>query len=160
MSRTHRLTTTAGTVLAVAALAAGPAWGQSQDLRSPDTRDAAQGRWPVSHQDLRSPDAVDAARASSPAGTTVQDLRSPDTQDAANGRWPVASTDTPQDLRSPDARDAAERRTPVIVRVERPVDTGLSWDSAAVGALASAGLLFALAGIALLVSRRRLRAAV
>jgi hypothetical protein len=38
----------------------------SQDLRSPDTRDAAEGRttasvWPALPQDLRSPDAQDAA---------------------------------------------------------------------------------------------------
>ncbi len=41
MSRIHRLTTAAGTALTVAALAASPAWAQSQDLRSPDARDAA-----------------------------------------------------------------------------------------------------------------------
>src|SRR3954471_2951770 len=97
MSRIHRLTTAAGTTLAVAALVAGPASAQ-QDLRSPDTRDAAAGRYPaVVHQDLRSPDA----------------------RDAAEGRYPAASPELRQDLRSPDARDAAEHRTPVIVRVER-----------------------------------------
>jgi hypothetical protein len=112
MSRIHRLTTAAGTALAVAALAAGSASAQSQDLRSPDTRDAAEGRYPaVVHQDLT----------------------------------------------SPDARDAAERRTPVIVRVGRSADTGMSWDSAAIGALAAAGLLISLAGAGALVSRRRVR---
>jgi hypothetical protein len=61
-----------------------------------------------------------------------------------------------QDLRSPDTRDAAEGRTaPVVVRVDRVSDTGLSWDSAGIGALVTAGLLTALAGAFLLVSRRR-----
>ena len=136
MSRIHRLTTAAGTALAVAALAAGPASAQSQDLRSPDTRDAAAGRYPaVVHQDLRSPDA----------------------RDAAEGRYPAASPEPRQDLRSPDARDAAEHRTPVIVRVERSEATGMSWDSAAIGALAAAGLLISLAGVGALVTRRRVR---
>jgi hypothetical protein len=69
MSRIHRLTTAAGTTLAVMAIAAGPASAQSQDLRSPDARDASA--------------------ASSVAGTTSgarQDLRSPDSRDAAEGR--------------------------------------------------------------------------
>ena len=41
-------------------------------------------------QDLRSPDTRDAARTSSLAGTTepAQDLRSPDARDAAEGRLP------------------------------------------------------------------------
>ena len=49
----------------VATLAAsGSAAAQSQDLRSPDARDAATAPPPVTapHQDLRSPDARDAAR--------------------------------------------------------------------------------------------------
>jgi hypothetical protein len=69
MSRIHRLTTAAGTILAVMAIAAGPANAQSQDLRSPDARDASA--------------------TSSVAGTTSgarQDLRSPDSRDAAAGR--------------------------------------------------------------------------
>ena len=65
-----------------------------------------------------------------------------------------------QDLRSPDARDAATR-VPVVVRVApaAPADSGLSWDSAAIGALAGAGLLISMAGGGLLVVRRRPRPA-
>jgi hypothetical protein len=58
----HRLTRSAALGLALAALAAPAASAQQQDLRSPDTRDAAQ------------------------AAQAAQDLRSPDTRDAAEGR--------------------------------------------------------------------------
>jgi hypothetical protein len=105
----HRITTTAGTLLATTALVTAPA------LAAP-------------HQDLRSPDARDAA----------------------------ARAVTRQDLRSPDARDAATRSaTPVVVRVAP--EPGFEWDSAAIGALAGAGLLISLAGGGLLVTRRRPR---
>ena len=53
--RNSRVTTTATICLALAATGAVPAFGQQQDLRSPDARDTAQ----IS-QDLRSPDARDA----------------------------------------------------------------------------------------------------
>jgi hypothetical protein len=106
----HRITTTAGTLLATTALFTTPALA-------------------AGHQDLRSPDARDAA----------------------------ARAVTRQDLRSPDARDAATRSaTPVVVRVGAP-DPGFEWDSAAIGALAGAGLLISLAGGGLLVTRRRPR---
>jgi hypothetical protein len=83
-----------------------------------------------------------------------QDLRSPDARDAA-----VRSVTSPQDLRSPDARDASTRTvTPVVVRVAG-TDSGLEWDSAAIGALAGAGLLISLAGGGVLITRRRPRAA-
>jgi hypothetical protein len=55
--RHHRITRFAAAALALAAFAA-PAHA-SQDLRSPDTRDAALA--PVRPQDLRSPDTRDAA---------------------------------------------------------------------------------------------------
>jgi len=141
--RHHRLITATSSALVVAALAAGPAAAQSQDLRSPDARDAAAGRLPTTAQ------------------VASQDLRSPDARDAA-GR-PAATTQVAsQDLRSPDARDAADGRkpgpVPVIVRVpaESPqVDDGVDWDSVAIGALTAAGLLFALAGMFALVSHHR-----
>ena len=113
MKRIHRLTTAASTVLLVAVFAASPAWAQTQDLRSPDARDAAAGHVKTA---------------------------------------PVAGS---EDLRSPDARVPAERTTPVVVRVEQEPDAGMSWDSAAIGALIAAGLLVALAGAATLVARRR-----
>jgi hypothetical protein len=109
----HRITTTAGTLLATVALAT-PALAQS------------------GHQDLRSPDARDAAAAA-----------------AATPR---------QDLRSPDARDAARPARPVVVEVAR-ADAGFAWDSAAIGALAGAGLLLSVAGGSVLVTRRRPRTA-
>jgi hypothetical protein len=139
MSRIHRLTTTAGTVLVVATLgAAGPAWAQSQDLRSPDAREAS-------------------VAASTTPGAQGQDPRSADARDA--GIAGTTSATHVQDLRTPDARAAGEG-TPVVVHVEPAADDGMSWDSAAVGALIAAGALISLAGIAALVSRRRTRPAV
>ena len=57
--RHHRSTRAAAVGLVLAALAAPTAVAQQQDLRSPDTRDAA--RTTQTRQDLRSPDARDAA---------------------------------------------------------------------------------------------------
>jgi hypothetical protein len=94
-----------------------------------------------------------AAAFAAPAAAQNQDLRSPDARDAAAA---AMSPSPSQDLRSPDARDAATRSvTPVVVRVSRPGDTGLAWDSAAIGALAGAGLLISLAGGGMLITRRR-----
>jgi hypothetical protein len=70
----------------------------SQDLRSPDNRDAALATaQPPARTDLRSPDTRDAALAAAqpPART---DLRSPDTRDAA-----LAATGTPSTPPSPVA---------------------------------------------------------
>jgi len=58
--RQHRITRSAALGLALAALAAPAAMGQ-QDLRNPDTRDAAVVPAADMLQNLRSPDAVDAA---------------------------------------------------------------------------------------------------
>jgi hypothetical protein len=118
MSRIHRLVIVAGATLTTAAIAAGPA---AADPHAQDTHQRV-----VAQQ---------------------QDLRSPDTRDAAQG--------TGQDLRSPDARDAAVGRDPVVVQIDRASDGGLSWDSAGIGALVSAGLMFSLAGAFVLLSRRR-----
>ena len=60
--RHHRVTRSAAVGLALAALAASTATAQQQDLRSPDTRDAAR------------------------AAQTPRDLRSPDSRDDAAGR--------------------------------------------------------------------------
>jgi hypothetical protein len=65
------------------------ALAQSQDLRSPDARDAAAGVSPQTQYVL------------------PQDLRSPDARDAAAGISQQTQYVLPQDLRSPDARDAA-----------------------------------------------------
>ena len=87
-----RQTITRTTSLAViaAALAAGPAVAQ-QDLRSPDTRDAAEPTRIVLHRsgyvvgsDLRSRDAAVRAETAAAASVVRTDLRSPDARDAAN----------------------------------------------------------------------------
>ena len=82
MFRTHKLIATTTAALALAAPAAAVA---QQDLRSPDSRDAAVGV----RQDLRSPDAREAA-------TVVrQDLRSADARDAAVRPTPVPAAPSP-----------------------------------------------------------------
>jgi hypothetical protein len=134
MPRIEHLTAVTGSLLAAAVLAAGPAGAHAVDVRSPDTRDGASR-----------------PTAAGP------DLRSPDTRDGA-----TRPTAVRHDLRSPDARDSGIRRAPHVVAptVTRPVvapETGLDWQSAGIGALASAGLLISLAGGGLLVVRRRPR---
>jgi hypothetical protein len=113
----HRITTTAGTLLATATLAAAPA---------------------------------------AAAEPTTRDLRSPDARDAAA----VAMAQSPsQDLRSPDTRDAANPVRPVVVQIPAtPLDAGFEWDSAAIGALAGAGLMISIVGGSVLITRRRPRA--
>ena len=141
MSRIQTLTTLASTVLLAVALGAGPAYAQSDDLRSADARDAgtpaAVGtEVPASlGSDLRTADARDAG---TPAAVTAEAPASPGS-----------------DLRTADAREGAATATPVVVQVASDPDTGMSWDSAAIGALIAAGLLVSLAGMAVLVSRRR-----
>ena len=99
MSRIQRLITAASTALLVAALAAGPAYAQSDDMRSPDAIDAGT------------------PAVASTAAADVLDARSPDAIDA--GTPAVASTAAADvlDARSPDARDAGEGATPVVVQV-------------------------------------------
>ena len=98
-----------------------------------------------------------AALAAAPAAAVQDDLRTPDARDA--GLPAVVTPQDGADLRTPDARDAGAGATPVVVRVTQP-DTGISWDSAAIGAIAAAGLLISAAGTAGLVSRRRTRPAI
>ncbi len=117
--------------LAIAAVTA-PV-GLANDLRSPDTRDAADGRIVTS---------------------VSTDLRSPDTRDAANGR----SVEMPIDLRSPDARDAADGRivseTPTaVVAVDGP--GGFDWIDAGVGAATAFGLSLLAAGLFVLGQQYR-----
>ena len=77
--RSHRFARTAMLALAISALAVPTAAAStvppSQDLRSPDTRDAAG--------------AVEAQQAAVPG----QDLRSPDSRDAADGRGTFSAPD-------------------------------------------------------------------
>src|SRR4051794_20214237 len=69
----HGIARTVATTIAIGAVLA-PAAAAQQDLRSPDTRDAAERAQRT--QDLRSPDTRDAAERAQ----RTQDLRSPDTR--------------------------------------------------------------------------------
>jgi hypothetical protein len=151
MPRTQLIITTAALVAACAVPAAAAA--QGQDLRSPDTRDAATAAQQQSYQDLRSPDARDAA----PVETAqYSDLRSPDARDA--GRTP--DTSVTQDLRSPDARDAGrppvQVATPVVEIREAP-GSGFDWGDAGIGAAGMFALFSIAAGLTILAGGRRRR---
>ena len=131
--RHHRLTRSAALGLALVALAAPTAAAQSQDLRSPDNRDATV------------------------AAEDGQDLRNPDTRDAA------IATQVRQDLRNPDARDAAEARGTfsapevTVLKLDQPspsVAGGLDWGDAGIGAGSMLALMLGL-GITLAVLHRR-----
>ncbi len=152
MRRTQLIITTAALVATCAVPATAAA--QSQDLRSPDARDAATAAEAQSYQDLRSPDARDAATASEPR--QYSDLRSPDARDA--GRTP--DTSVAQDLRSPDARDAG--RTPVevptpVVEIREVPGSGFDWGDAGIGAAGMLALFSIAAGLALMAGGRRRR---
>jgi hypothetical protein len=150
MRRTQLITTAALVAACAAPATAAP---QNQDLRSPDTRDAAEAAKMQGYQDLRSPDARDAATPSKPR--QYSDLRSPDARDA--GRPPV---DVTQDLRSPDARDAGQPpvqvATPVVEIREAP-GSGFDWGDAGIGAAGMFALFSIAAGVALTVGSRRRR---
>ncbi|HEY7453261.1 MAG TPA: hypothetical protein VH683_01765 [Thermoleophilaceae bacterium] len=134
MRRNQLITTTA---LVAACAAPATAAAQGQDLRSPDTRDAAAAAAAEAqaYQDLRSPDARDAGRTSHDRPT--QDLRSPDARDV--GRSPV------------------EIPTPVVEVREVPA-SGFDWGDAGVGAAGIVALFsIAVGGVLLLGGRRRRR---
>ncbi len=142
--RNHRITHTAVVGVVVAALAA-PGAAAQQDLRMPDTREAA---------------------AASTSAHRAQDLRMPDTRDAA-ARFaqrtvtvpgfpvPTPLPDVRQDLRSPDTRDIVQGRGPstapdvTVIEVPQPAPAaagGIDWSDAGMGAafmlvLAAAGVL-------------------
>ena len=82
-----------------------------------------------------------------------QDLRSPDARDAAG------PAEIRQDLRSPDARDAAmptvELSTPAPSVERTSGSDGFEWGHAGIGGAAVLALTLALAGLTLLVARRR-----
>jgi hypothetical protein len=137
----HRLTRTAAIAIAIAAGAATTAsaddhWrtqdASPQDLRSPDTRDAAEFRGiyaPIRAQDQPQP---------------PQDLRNPDTRDFAEGRGTYNSPEV------------------VVVKappVAEPTATGIEWADVGIGAggLLGASIL-ALGGSLLVVQRRGARA--
>jgi hypothetical protein len=129
----QRLTRTAAIAVAIAATAAPAAYGQPQDLRSPDARDAEQHRGiyePMRPQDRPKP---------------AQDLRNPDTRDFADGRGTQNSPDV------------------VVVKMPAPVPepavTGIDWEDVGIGAGGLLGAsLIALGGTLLIVQRRGARA--
>jgi hypothetical protein len=135
----------------------------AQDLRSPDARDAAtQAAKPTPQvaRDLRSPDARDAAiQAAKPTPQVAQDLRSPDARDAAT----QAVKPTPQvaqDLRSPDARDVGRVSPPVqqpVVEIREVPSNGFDWGDAGIGAAGILAMFSIAAGLTLLLGSRRRR---
>jgi len=130
--RRTQLITTAALVAACAAPSAAAA--QSQDLRSPDTREAAATAEVQGYQDLRSPDTREAARPS--------------------------ETRQYSDLRSPDARDAGRPSvqvpTPVLEIREVP-GSGFDWGDAGIGAAGMLALFSIAGGLALATGGRRRR---
>jgi hypothetical protein len=126
------------TGLAIAAVAASPALAY-QDLRSPDTRDAAlSAASQQPRQDLRMPDTRDAA-LSAASQQPRQDLRMPDTRDAANGRGTLSAPEV----------------TVVKVVEPAPSNGGLDWGDVGIGAGGIAGLILIAGGGMLLVLNRR-----
>jgi hypothetical protein len=111
-------------------------------------------------QDLRSPDTRDAAITSAARAAASQDLRSPDTRDAAitsAAQVPAAR----QDLRSPDTRDAATdpRSTTIqvepITRVVKITSDQFEWGDAAIGAAGALALMLVLASATFAWTRHR-----
>jgi len=165
MLRSRAIITTTALVAACALPASAAA---QQDLRSPDTRDAANGiglygETAAVSQDLRSPDTRDAANGIGETAAVSQDLRSPDAQDAA-GHVGLYAQDEPrahvyQDLRSPDARDAARDLPPApvtTVAIAEPT-SGFDWGDAGVGAVGMLALVSIAAGAMLMTGTRRRR---
>ena len=127
----------------------------SSDHASAEAR--VQGHAPATTQvtqDLRSPDARDAK--TEPVTQVAQDLRSPDARDARTE--PI--TQVAQDLRSPDARDAGrppvEVATPVV-DIRAAQGGGFDWGDAGIGAAGLLAMLSIAGGLALMVTTRRRR---
>jgi hypothetical protein len=105
----------------------------SQDLRSPDARDAGVVAWrPFVANDLRTPDAVDGTRSTAPVLT---------------------------DLRTPDAVEGTGTTTPEVTLVEvpqpAPSATGVDWQDAGLGAGMALALALVALGGAYAVSKHR-----
>lgn len=126
---------------------AGSAGGPRQDLRSPDSRDAA---------------AVTSS-VTATAAAVPQDLRSPDARDAAARTSSLAGTVAAprQDLRSPDARDVGQRYAPVAISQE-PSGTpdvatpgGFDWGTAGLTAAILIGMFAVMYGMLVAVRQGR-----
>ena len=176
LRRNHLIVTAA--LVAVCALPATAA--AEQDLRMPDTRDAAAASGDVpppssiateverSYRDLRSPDAKDAAREAGTTSGPSQDLRSPDAVDASAHRGLYETDRGPyvldRNYGSPDAVDAARDLPPVqiptpVVEVRGTPSGGFDWGDAGIGAAGMLALFSIAGGSALLLTGRRRRRA-
>ena len=140
--------------------------GQVQDLRSPDTVDAAQHRGLyandrgayVLNRDFGSPDRIDAAPRNAPSYVLNRDYGSPDRIDAAPRNAPSYVLN--RDFGSPDAVDAARDLPPVQIPVIEARDvpsSGFDWGDAGIGAAGMLALFSIAAGSALLLTSRRRR---
>jgi hypothetical protein len=109
---------------------AGTTSAPSQDLRAPDTRDAALGSGTPS-----------AARLAATTAAPSQDLRAPDTRDAALDRGTFSAPDVTVVKLAPPA--------PVAV------NAGIDWRDAGLGAGLLAMTVLALAGATAILHRRR-----
>ena len=131
--RLHRITRSAVIGVALAALAA-PVAPAQQDLRMPDTRDAATR---FAERTVTEP-GFPAYPTPGQRSEIRQDLRSPDTRDAAEGR---GTSDAPQ---------------VTVVRVPQPAPApagGIDWGDAGIGAVIA--LVLATAGSLAVLHRRR-----
>jgi hypothetical protein len=139
MSITHHIIR-ASAACAIAGVLAAPALGRAQD-------DPVSPQQAVASQDLRSPDARDASTTSSLAGTTTagtpaHDLRSPDTRDAADGRGT---------FNTPDVTVVKLPQPPAPVHA----DHGVDWTDAGIGAAILLAVLAVAFGAAMAIGRRR-----
>jgi hypothetical protein len=148
MLRRNHMIVTAALVAACALPATAAA---QQDLRMPDTRDAAAAA--EEYQDLRSPDAKDAARDLPPASVA---------DDPGTHSQPGPYTDSERQLvESPAVQDIVRsasreiRATPAIIEVRGP--SGFDWGDAGIGAAGMLGLFSIAAGSALLLAGRKRR---
>ncbi|HEY1275274.1 MAG TPA: hypothetical protein VGF25_10205 [Thermoleophilaceae bacterium] len=148
----NSLRTAAVVGLAVAAVAA-PAAAAQQDLRSPDTRDAAAATQQSDRAAARWLAYRNAVNAASP-GELAAGL--------GHDYHLRAAIDSAQDLRSPDTRDAAAGRVkpdaPIVEVVRAPAgaDDGIHWEDVGIGAGGLLALmLIAGAGAYAVVQRRR-----
>ena len=134
-----RIARTLAATLAICALAAPIASAEPPDMHN---RLAATSAKQSQTQDLRSPDARDAATRSQ-----RQDLRTPDTRDAALRLHRSGLT-----VGTYEPVAAAEPAT-AVPPAKSPGDDGVDWTTIALGI---AGSLFAVVGVALVSSRRRM----
>ena len=148
----------AGLALAACSLAIVPPAAASAQGDSTSHTDGSASA--VQTQDLRSPDARDAALAPAPAPAGT-DLRSPDARDAALAG---AAAPTRTDLRSPDARDAAlaaasgTSTSPAAVTVQPTVVPVVDHDSQTLAiVLSSVALFLALVAVGFAAIYRRPR---